>query len=239
MMARKSIENAIRAHVDAGELAGAATLVWRDGQARVTAVGRRDLATELPVERDTIFRIASMTKPVTTVAALLLLDEGRFELDDPISICAPELAHMRVLRDPEGPIDHTDEAARPITFRDLLTHRSGLTYGDFHRGPIGRASADTLGAQIDNRLTPDEWIARLATLPLIDQPGARFHYGVSTDLLGFLIARLEGAPLSVALNRRVFEPLGMRDTGFTVPREKRARRAGLCGFDADGRLATL
>ena len=118
-----------------------------------------------------------MTKPVTTVAALMLLDEGRFELDEPITTCAPELARMRVLRDPEGPLDQTDEAARPITFRDLLTHRSGLTYGDFHRGPIGRAYAETLGAQIDNPLTPDEWIARLATLPLIDHPGAGFHYG--------------------------------------------------------------
>ena len=102
---------------------------------------------------------------------------------------------MRVLRDPEGPLDQTDEAARPITFRDLLTHRSGLTYGDFHRGPIGAASLQTLGPQIDNALTPDEWIGRLATLPLIDQPGAGFHYGLSTDLLGFLIARLDGASL--------------------------------------------
>ena len=131
---------------------------------RRATVGRRDLVTGLPVERDTIFRIASMTKPVTTVAALMLLDEGRFDLDDPITHCAPELARMRVLRDPNGPLDQTDEARRPITFRDLLTHRSGLTYGDFHRGPIGRAHAETLGATIDNPLTPDEWIARLATL---------------------------------------------------------------------------
>ena len=107
--------------------------------------------TALPVERDTIFRIASMTKPVTTVAALTLLDEGRFALDDPITICAPELAHLRVLRDPEGPLDQTDEARRPITFRDLLTHRSGLTYGDFHRGPIGRAYAETLGPRSTTR----------------------------------------------------------------------------------------
>src|SRR5262245_13218332 len=146
---------------------------------------------------------------------------------------------MRVLRDPDGPLDQTDEATRPITFRDLLTHRSGLTYGDFHRGPIGRAYAETLGAQIDNTLTPDEWIARLGRLPLIDQPGAGFHYSVSTDLLGFLIARLEGAQLGAVLNRRVFAPLAMRDTGFIVPREKRDRRAGLCGFDDQGRLMTL
>ena len=239
-IAEKSIESAIARYVDAGELAGAAALVWRKGRvADVTTVGRRDLVTGLPVERGTIFRIASMSKPVTTVAALMLLDEGRLELDQPITTCAPELARMRVLRHPEGPLDETDEAARPITFRDLLTHRSGLTYGDFHRGSIGRALAETLGAQIDNVLTPDEWIARLATLPLIDHPGAGFHYGVSTDLLGFLVARLERAPLSAVLERRIFAPLGMRDTGFIVPREKRGRRAGLCGFDAEGRLTTL
>jgi CubicO group peptidase (beta-lactamase class C family) len=235
-----SVENALARHVDAGQLGGAAALAWQDGRvAMVATVGTRDLATGLRVERDTIFRIASMTKPVTTVAALRLLDEGRFDLDEPITVCAPELARMRVLRDPEGPLDQTDAAARPITFRDLLTHRSGLTYSDFHRGPIGRAHAEALGAHIDNPLTPDEWIARLATLPLIDQPGACFHYGVSTDLLGFLIARLEGALLSTVLERRVFTPLGMHDTGFNVPKEKRSRRAALCGFDAEGGLTAL
>ena len=235
-----SIESAIQAYVDAGELAGAATLVWRRGCVVQTAsLGRRDLATGLPVERDTIFRIASMTKPVTTVAALMLFDEGRFMLDDPIAPYAPELAQMRVLRDPDGPLDQTDAAGRPITFGDLLTHRSGLTYGDFHRGPIARACADALGTQIDNTLVPDEWIARLATLPLIDHPGAGFHYGVSTDLLGFLIERLEGAPLHAVLERRIFRPLGMSDTGFVVSREKRVRRAGLCGFNGERRLTAL
>src|SRR4029079_15042913 len=127
-----SIEKTLRGVVDAGELAGAATLVWRHGTAHVETVGTRNLLTHAPTQSDTIFRIASMTKPVTTVAALMLHDEGRFDLDDPIATCAPELERMRVLRDPEGPLDQTDEA-RPITFRDLLTHRSGLTYGDFHR----------------------------------------------------------------------------------------------------------
>jgi CubicO group peptidase (beta-lactamase class C family) len=236
----ESIEAAIRPYVDAGELAGAATLVWRGGRVtHIATLGRRDLATALPVERDTIFRIASLTKPVTTVAALTLLDEGRITLDDPITLYAPEFARPRVLRDPNGPLDETDAAERPITFRDLLTHRSGVTYSEFHRGPIARAYADTLGGQIDNALSPDEWIARLATLPLIDQPGRGFHYGHSTDLLGFLIARLDDAPLSDVLERRIFKPLGMSDTGFVVPREKRARRAGLCGFDADGRLTAL
>jgi CubicO group peptidase (beta-lactamase class C family) len=229
------IEAAIRPSVAAGQLAGAAALVWREGAVQQLATaGRRDLTSGLPVERDTIFRIASMSKPVTTVAALTLLDEGRFALDEPIAACAPELAQLRVLRDASGPLDQTDEAARAITFRDLLTHRAGLTYGDLHRGPIGRAYNDTLGPTIDNPLSPGEWIARLATLPLIDQPGAGFHYGHSTDLLGFLIARLDGAPLSEVLRRRVFAPLGMVDTGFTVAPEKRARRAGLCGFDDAG-----
>src|SRR5690606_17551737 len=148
------------------------------------------------------------TKPVTTVAALSMFDEGRFALDDPIHEYAPELARLRVLRDPVGPLDECDDAPRAITFRDLLTHRSGLSYADFHDGPIGRAYADALGPQIDNPLTPDEWIARLATLPLIDQPGAGFHYGHSTDLLGFLLARIEGTPLSTVLEQRVFGPLG-------------------------------
>jgi CubicO group peptidase (beta-lactamase class C family) len=239
-MPDRSIETALRRYTDAGELAGAAGVVWRDGHIiEIATVGKRDLATGQPVERDTIFRIASMTKPVTTVAALTMLDEGRFELDEPIGRCAPELSRMRVLRDPEGPLDQTEEAARAITFRDLLTHRAGLTYGDFHRGPIGAACTQALGPQIDNALTPDEWIRRLATLPLIDQPGARFHYGVSTDLLGFLMARLDGASLGDVLSRRVFAPLGMQDTGFTVPREKRHRRAGLSGFDDEGRLTVL
>jgi CubicO group peptidase (beta-lactamase class C family) len=236
----KPAEVAISKLVDAGELAGAVALSWRGGEViDIAAIGRRHLASGLPVERDTIFRNASMTKPVTTVAALMLLDEGRFALDDPITTCAPELAHLRVLRNPDGPLDATDEAIRSITFRDLLTHRSGLTYGDFHRGPISRACAETLGTQIDNPLTPDEWIGCLATLPLIDQPGAGFHYGISTDLLGFLVARLDGESLGEVLARRIFAPLGMRDTGFVVSRNKRDRRAALSGFDRDGRLTML
>src|SRR4029077_9019799 len=109
-----------------------------------------------------------------SVAALMLVEEGRIALSDSIVRYAPEFAHTRVLRDPNGPLDETDPAERPITFGDLLTHRSGLTYGDFHRGPIARACADALGGQMDNALSPDEWIARLATLPLIDQPGRAF-----------------------------------------------------------------
>src|SRR5262245_29632991 len=240
MQSASTVETTLHEHVARGELAGVVALARRPGQpTREIAVGRRDVERDLPVARDTIFRIASMTKPVTSVAALTLLDEGRFGLDDPIARVAPELENLRVLQDPDGPLDNTVPARRAITFRDLLTHRSGLTYGEFQRGPIGAAYTTTLGKTIDNQLSPDGWIARLATLPLVDHPGAAFHYSVSTDLLGFLLARIEGTTLGTILRQRVFDPLGMRDTGFAVPHDTRHRRAALTGFDDAGRLITL
>lgn len=239
MKAEDSFVATVQAKVDRGDLAGAGMLVWRDGKAETTCVGWRDVQAGLAIERDTLFRIASMTKPVTSTAALMLLEEGRFALCDPISRWAPEFSNMRVLRAPDGPLDHTVPAQRAITFEDLLTHRAGLTYGDFHSGPIRKAYEEALGGSIDCELAPDEWIARLARLPLIDQPGATFHYGRSSDLLGLLIARMEDAPLEEVLRRRIFRPLGMTDTAFTVPREKAHRRAHLYGFDASGKLARL
>jgi CubicO group peptidase (beta-lactamase class C family) len=237
MTSEDSIAAAVQATVDAGHLAGAATLVWRDGKVVQSACrGWRDIDARLPIERDTLFRIASMTKPITSTAALMLFDEGRFALDDPISRWAPEFSLMRVLRSPTGPLDQTVPAERPITFEDLLTHRSGLTYGPFHAGPIAKAYDEALGGDIDSHVAPDEWIARLAALPLIDQPGATLHYGHSTDLLGLLIARIEDAPLGDVLERRIFRPLGMNDTGFIVPPVNRGRRAGLYGFDDNGSL---
>jgi CubicO group peptidase (beta-lactamase class C family) len=234
------IEATLRKAVDAGELAGAATLVWRArggyGEGQTACVGWRDVEGNLPVERDTIFRIASMTKPITSVAALMLVEDSRIALTDSIARYAPEFAHMRVLRSPTGPLDETDPAERPITFGDLLTHRAGLTYGDFHRGPIAQAYRDALGGDIDSNVAPDQWIARLARLPLIGQPGSAMHYGCSTDLLGLLIARIDGAPLGEVLKRRIFDPLGMQDTSFLVPRQKRHRRAAAYGFDEQGRL---
>lgn len=234
------IQAALEATVDGGGLAGAATLIWRHGRVvDVAAAGWREMEAEVPIERDTLFRIASMTKPITTVAALQLLEEGRFALDDPITTWAPEFAQTRVLRAVDGALLDTVPAARPITFDDLLTHRAGLTYGPFHPGPLAAAYADALGGDIDTHVSPDDWIARLAALPLIDQPGVAFHYGVSTDLLGLLIARIDGAPLGDVLRRRIFDPLGMKDTTFVVPREKRDRRAGPHGFDDAGRLTAL
>jgi CubicO group peptidase (beta-lactamase class C family) len=237
-MGEELITDAIRKMVDDGSLAGAATLVWQDGKViQAAGVGWRDIASKLPMERNTLFRIASMTKPITSTAALMLFDEGLFALNDPITRWAPEFSQMRVLRSSTGTLNQTDPAERPITFEDLLTHRSGLTYGDWHPGPIAQAHKDALGGTIDSELLPDDWVARLAALPLIDQPGTAFHYGHSTDLLGLLIARIEDAPLSDVLKRRIFDPLGMNDTGFTVPFEKQQRRAGAYGFDEAGQLS--
>src|SRR5690349_3600877 len=237
MSGKDPIATAMAATVEAGVLAGAATLVWRDGQVvQTAAVGWRDMEARLPMERSTLLRIASMTKPITSTAALIQREEGRYTLDEPITRWTPEFSRMRVLRSLSGPLDQTDPAVRQITFRDLLTHRSGLTYGALHAGPIGKAYAEALGGDIDSDVAPDDWIARLAALPLIDQPGATFHYGHSTDLLGLLIARIENAPLGDVLKRRIFDPLGMNDTGFTVPFEKQQRRAGAYGFDDAGQL---
>jgi CubicO group peptidase (beta-lactamase class C family) len=155
----------------------------------------------------------------------MLFDEGRLQLNDSDYTWAPEFSQMRVLRSSTGTLDQTDPAERLITFEDLLTHRSGLTYADWHSGPIAKAYKEALGSDIDSEVLPDDWITRLAALPLIDQPGAAFHYGHSTDLLGLLIARMENAPLGDVLKRRIFDPLGMSDTGFTVPFEKQQRRA--------------
>ena len=224
-MSEELITAIIGRFVDAGSLAGAATLVWQDGQVlQAAGVGWRDMELNMPMERDTLFRIASMTKPVTSTAALMLLEEGRFALNDPITRWAPEFSQMRVLRSSTSTLDQTDPAERLITFEDLLTHRSGLTYADWHSGPIAEAYQEALGGTIDSDVLPDDWIAGLAALPLIDQPGAAFHYGHSTDLLGLLIARMENAPLGDVLKRRIFDPLGMSDTGFTVPAEERQRR---------------
>ncbi len=236
-MGEELLTDAIRNMVDDGNFAGAAILVWQDGKViQAAGVGWRDIASQLPMERNTLFRIASMTKPITSTMVLMLFDEGRFALNDPVTRWAPEFSQMRVLCSSTASLDQTDPAERPITFEDLLTHRSGLTYADFHSGPIANAYKDALGGDIDSTVLPDDWIARLAALPLIDQPGTAFHYGHSTDLLGLLIARIEDAPLADVLKRRIFDPLGMNDTDFTVPLEKQQRRAGAYGFDDAGQL---
>lgn len=227
----------LEASIEAGMLAGVATLACGpNGSCKIACAGWRDREARLPVDPATIFRIASMTKPIVSVAALMLWEEGRFALDEPITRWAPEFADMRVLPAPDAALSDSVPADRPITFEDLLTHRSGITYGDFHRGPIAKAYRQALGGDIDTDVLPDQWIAALAGLPLIDQPGRLLHYGHSTDLLGLLIARMAGTSLGNLLRTRLFDPLGMIDTDFIVPPDKWDRRAKLYGFDDNGKL---
>ena len=154
MPQKDPIADMLDRHIDRDEIAGAATVVWKRGQVvQSCARGWRDREALEFLEGDAIFRIASMTKPITSVAALMLVDEGRIGLDQAITDWAPEFAGMRVLRAEEGPLEDSEPAARDITFSDLLTHRSGLTYGSFHKGPIG-AAHEVLGSDIDSPLGP-------------------------------------------------------------------------------------
>ena len=156
MKKEEPLQKVLQKSVDEGQLAGAAVLMQRQGETSFAAAGLRDMEANSPIKRDTIFRIASMTKPITSVAALMLVDEGRIALDEPISRIAPEFSAMRVLRTTNGDLDDTVEAERPITFDDLLTHRSGLTYGDPHRSPLSAAYRERLGGDIDTEVNPDE-----------------------------------------------------------------------------------
>ena len=225
----------LKALVDQGALSGMVTLVWRGGQeAQVNAIGQRDIAAGLPMERDTLFRIASMTKPVTSIAVMMLLEEGKLRLEDPVTRWIPELGGMQVLEDPAGPLDKTRPARRDITVKDLLTHRAGLAYGFTSVGPIAHAHEKKLGSPLVNPLSPDDWLKALGELPLSYEPGERFHYSHATDVLGFLVARIEGKPLGQVLKERIFDPLGMKDTAFWLPPEKRGRLAKLYEAPADG-----
>ena len=221
---RLSIEEAVAS----GLLAGAVTLVWHRGEVLQTnAIGHRDVDAGLPMRRDTIFRIASMTKPVTVAAAMTLVQEGRIALSDPVDRWLPELAEMRVLAEPTGPLDCTVPARRPITIEDLMTHRSGLAYAFSVTGPIGRAYA-----QVSLRQDADHWLAEVAGLPLVHQPGERLTYSHATELLGIALSRIEGKPLHTVLDERILAPLGMSDTGFFISGDKRDRAATMYRLDA-------
>lgn len=231
------VEPALQGLVDQGALSGMVTMVWRRGEVvQVNTIGRRDIEAGLPMERDTLFRIASMTKPVTTLAALMLVEEGKLKLTDPITRWLPEFEDMQVLTDATGSLDSTVPAHRDITVEDLMTHRSGLAYGFTSMGPIAHAHEEKLGSALANPHAPDEWMKRLGELPLSYQPGERFHYSHATDVLGFLVARIEGKSLGEALKARIFAPLGMHDTGFWTPTEKRGRMAKLYQAPLEGGL---
>ena len=217
----------IQEAIGAGLLAGAVTLVWQAGQVlQVNELGYRDVDAGLPMQRDTIFRIASMTKPVTVAAAMSLAEEGKLSLTDPVTKWLPELANMRVLLDPRGPLDRTEPARRPITVDDLMTHRSGLAYTFSVSGPLSKAYG-----RMSFRQDQDRWLAELATLPLVHQPGDRLTYSHATDVLGIALSRIEGKPLADVLSERILGPLGMADTGFSVSTAGRRRAATMYKLD--------
>ncbi len=226
--------------VDDGRLAGLTTAVMRHGRvAHLHSCGMADLAAGRAMDPGAILRIYSMTKPLTSVAIMMLYEEGHFQLDDPITRFLPCFAGMRVATGGQrGKIDSVP-AARDITFRDLLTHTSGLTYGFMQSGNVdARYRDDGIDFQT-SEATLGELVERLAKIPLIAQPGAEWNYSVATDVLGHLVAVISGEEFGDFLARRVLAPLGMRDTGFHVPQENHARFAALYGRGAEGRCAPI
>lgn len=219
----------IRAACDAGLLAGAVTAVWQRGKLlQVNEIGYRDVRAGLPMTRDTVFRIASMTKPITVAAAMTLVDDGRLRLSDPIAHWLPEFTASSVLIDPAGPLEATVAARRALTVEDLMTHRCGIGYGFSVPGPIAREYR-----RLPFGRGPDAWLAALAALPLVDQPGERVTYGHASDVLGVLLSRIENKPLPQVLDERILGPLGMADTGFFVSPEARGRSATMYRLDGD------
>ncbi|MER6006217.1 serine hydrolase domain-containing protein [Nonomuraea angiospora] len=213
-------------HVESGRIPGLVALVSRGEETHVEAIGTMRHDGGAPMRRDTIFRMASTTKPVAVAAAMVLLDECRLRLDDPVDRWLPELADRRVLKRPDGPLDDTVPARRPIIVRDLLTDTLGLGLdmtartapmmsAFFEQGVYGQEDGWMLPAP-----DPDEWMRRLGTLPLMYQPGERWLYNVGDDVLGVLVARVTGQSFEEFLRERIFDPLGMEDTGFHVPADK-------------------
>jgi len=213
----------LEGHVERGHVVGLAWLVARRGEVHVGSAGTLDAAGLVPAGQDSIFRISSMTKPVTAVAALLLVEECTLRLDDPVDDLLPELADRQLMVRSDGPLEDTVAARRPITVRDVLTFRMGLGMDFTATG--GQPVLDAMAAlelgsgppAPAGPPAPDEWMRRLGTLPLSHQPGERWLYHTSADVLGVLVARAAGQPLEAFLAERVFEPLGMVDTGFACP----------------------
>lgn len=221
----EGVTRVLQAAVDRGDLGGIVGLVHHRGRVvHVDAVGWRDPAHTRPMTRDTLFRIASMTKPITTVAALVLWEEGRFDLEDPVDPWLPELASPRVLPHPAADLETAVPAKRSIRVIDLLTHRSGIVTP---RDPEGPLRAALTRADANNDVGYDRWLAWIGALPLAHEPGSTFDYGNSIDVLGIFVERVSGVPFPEFLRTRVFEPLGMEETAFFVPPERRDRFAPL------------
>ncbi|MPY92718.1 MAG: serine hydrolase [Acidimicrobiia bacterium] len=222
------LHDVVAGHVDRDTVGGVAWLAARDDDVEVGVAGTLTRGEAEPVRRDSIFRIASMTKPIVAVAALILIEECRLRLEDPVDDLLPELADRRVLVDPRGPMDGDSvPARRPITVREVLTFQLGLGM-DFEAPwpqplleAMGRFGLGAGPPEPQVPPEPDEWTRRLSTLPLLYQPGERWLYNTGSDVLGVLIARAAGQPLERFLRERVFDPAGMVDTGFATPHTAR------------------
>lgn len=207
-------------HVGNGSAPGAVGLVARGDRIEVATVGAVDVQGSSPMARDSIFRFASTTKPITAAAAMMLVDEGRIALGDPIATWLPELAAPCVVRTPASPIDDLVPAARPITVLDLLTFRAGWGFPADFSLPAVAPLFDELRQgppQPQGVAAPDDWLAALSGIPMLHQPGEAWLYNTCSDILGVLIARAADQPLPEFLATRLFDPLGMVDTGFSVP----------------------
>jgi CubicO group peptidase (beta-lactamase class C family) len=229
-------------HVARGELPGLVTLLSRRGETHADAVGVTAVGGRDPMRRDTIFRVASLTKPITAAAAMILVEECKLRLDDPVDRWLPELADRKVLRALDGALDDTVPAKRSITLRDLLTFRLGLgaVMAFPARYPIQQAMAAAGVAPGPDQPAhpPDELMRRFGSLPLVHQPGEQWLYHSGSDILGVLIARVAGRTLEAFLRERIFAPLGMKDTAFSVPEAKLDRLASCYRRDpATGGLA--
>src|SRR6059058_5684382 len=222
------IGTAVQRSIDEKRIAGAITLVARRGRVVwLKPQGMMDREASKPMRPDTMFRICSMTKPITSVAVMMLYEEGRFLLEDPVSKYLPEFKNPKVLVKPATGEPYTIPAAREITVRDLLTHTSGLTY-NWNEDLGERYKAANVGhGLLPYDGTIEDNVKRLAGVPLLFSPGTRWEYGLSIDVLGRLVEVVSGMPLDQFFRTRIFEPLGMRDTYFAVPAEKRDRLVAL------------
>ncbi|MCX5378682.1 serine hydrolase [Streptomyces sp. NBC_00091] len=230
----RRLREVLAGHVESKKIPGLVALVSRGGQTHVEAIGTMRHEGGAPMRRDTIFRMASTSKPVTTAAAMVLLDECRLRLDEPVDPWLPELADRRVLKRPDGPLEETVPARRPITVRDLLTSTFGLGMDfDLLASPIRAATFERLDYSVASGPAPDpdEWMRRLGELPLSYQPGERWQYDLSNEVLGVLVSRVTGQPLETFLRERILDPLGMKDTAFHVPAGKIDRLPPLYGPD--------
>ncbi|MEU1116341.1 MULTISPECIES: serine hydrolase domain-containing protein [unclassified Streptomyces] len=227
-MSGTELRDVLEAHVGKGPgmAPGAVALVARGDRVEVRAVGAVDADGSAPMARDSLFRIASITKPIVAAAVLMLVEEGRLALDAPVARWLPELTSPNVVRTPYSPVDDVVPAVRPITVEDLLTFRAGYGFpADFSLPAVQALFSELKQGPPQPGLVqgPDAWMAALARVPLLRQPGEAWLYNTCSDIQGVLIARASGRPLDEFLTERIFEPLGMKDTAFHVPADRRHR----------------